>query len=457
MDLRLKDLLKIKTCTFEFKGHESLLNKKADQVSIDSRTIHPGDIYIAIKGENHDGHHFALAALKKQALAVVINHDFWFANKNELEGKPVFVVRDTTYALQQIANFYRKKFSIPVIGITGTNGKTTTKEMIAAVLEKSGKVCKTEGNFNNHIGVPLTLLKLTKEHKYAVIEMGTNHFGEIKTLCEIAEPDFGIITNIGHGHTEFLQDINGVTKAKMELFDYLKINGGTVFINMEDSNISKFSEDFLQKKTFGFSGTENTSAQKIGINETGCARIKIEDTEISLNLPGVHNAINALAAIAVGIEFRVNLAEIKNALENLNIPSKRMEVLTENGITVINDCYNANPESTLSALKTLAGFNVSGIKYFIFGDMLELGENAEEQHAEIGRSINGFGVTAMFTYGDLAKEAGNAAQATITRKHFTDKTDLTARLKTDLKPGDLVLLKGSRGMKMEEILEGIFN
>ncbi len=456
MELRLKEFLNIKSCTFEFMGDPTLLNQNIRQVSIDSRTIQPGDIYFAIKGDIHDGHAFVEAALKKDSIALVVDKAFWATHQKELAGKPVFVVQETLLALQQAANFYRNKFRIPTIGITGTNGKTTTKEMIAAVLEKSGKVCKTEGNFNNHIGVPLTLFRLTSADKFAVVEMGTNHFGEIATLCKIAEPDYGLITNVGHGHTEFLQNIEGVTKAKRELFDYLKTRDGLVFVNMEDPNISKMAEDFPRKKTFGFSDSENISAKNIEINSSGCARLTIDDTEIYLNLPGVHNAINALAAVTVGLELGVDIDEIKSALENIDSTTKRMEILSKNGITIINDCYNANPESTLSALQTLAGFRNSGRKYFVLGDMLELGENAAEQHANIGRDIADFGVTAIFAFGDLAKETVNAVPPNVLGAHFSNKADLAAKLSTELIAGDIVLLKGSRGMMMEDVLNEIF-
>src|SRR3990172_1444879 len=249
MKLKFKDIFKIESCSFEFIGPDSILQQPIQGVSIDSRTINPNELYFALIGENHDGHNFVEEVYQKQAIAAIVEKKWWQQNQHKLQNKTVLVVEDSLRALQELANFYRKQFTIPVIALTGTNGKTTTKEMIAAVLYKAGSVCKTQGNYNNHIGVPLTLFQLDNHHQYLVVEMGTNHFGEIARLCEIAAPQYGLITNIGHGHTEFLRDIKGVTRAKMELFKHLHKTGGVIFANTDDENITRKIKAFNSIKT----------------------------------------------------------------------------------------------------------------------------------------------------------------------------------------------------------------
>lgn len=457
MDFLLKEFLEIKTCPFEFYGQPEILQKAAAGFSIDSRTIKSGEVFFAIKGETHDGHDFVEEVLQKKALALVVEKSWLKKQPNLFQEANIFVVEDTLKALQETAHFYREKFDIPVLGLTGTNGKTTTKEMIAAVLSQSGEVCKTWGNLNNHIGVPLTLFSLKKNHKALVLEMGTNHFGEITRLCEIGDPQYGLITNVGRGHLEFFGDVEGVARAKMELFDYLSPDG-IGFVNLEDKHILKKTPPLKKRITYGFTDTADIQGHLEGLDTFGFPRLRVEETRITIPIPGQHNALNALAAVAVGLEFGVSLAKIKEALEQVHVPDKRMQIFTRAGVVVLNDAYNANPDSTKAALEVLNSIPAKGKRIFVFGDMLELGETAQAEHEKIGELLKNYPVDVFFAYGEFSHFAVKKVkqQSKMRAEHFTNKTDLQQALKNLLQPGDVLLVKGSRGMKMEEVLDGIW-
>ncbi|MFQ5752403.1 MAG: UDP-N-acetylmuramoyl-tripeptide--D-alanyl-D-alanine ligase, partial [bacterium] len=394
-----------------YEGAPENLKRKISGVSIDSRKILANEIYFAIRGENHDGHDFVQEAFHKQAVAAVVENQWWCHHRAHFKNRNVFVVEESINALQELANFYRKKFSLPVIALTGTNGKTTTKEMMAAVLARLGNVCKTESNLNNHIGVPLTLLALNEQHKALIVEMGANHFGEIARLCEIAEPQYGLITNIGHGHLEFFQNLEGVTKAKMELFEYLYPHG-TAFINIDDPLIVKHAPAFMKCIKYGFRDEARVIGKAMAPSESGFARMMVQGQVIELNLRGNHNLSNALVAVAVGLEFGVSLQEIKTALAHVKLPGKRMEVFKRDKILVLNDSYNANPDSTLAALEIVKQTTSPGKKIFVFGDMLELGDLAPAEHARIGKSLKNFGVDIFLAFGPQSAEAVRQAQNT---------------------------------------------
>jgi len=453
----LKILTEIQNCPFEFHGNRDRLNRSFAGVSIDSRSIRSDEIFFAIKGENHDGHDYVGHVIEQKSPAVVVNRDWWEKHADQYSQATVFVVDDTLTALQEFARYYRQLLAIPVIALTGTNGKTTTKEMIAAILSKSGSVCKTAGNLNNHIGLPLTLFTMESTHKTAVLEMGTNHFGEIKRLCDIAEPELGLITNIGHGHTEFFQDLQGVAKAKMELFDYLEPNG-VGFINVDDPLLKADAHTFYKKITFGFDASAKVTAKKLPLNRNGNPGMQIDHQEIRLNVVGTHNLINGLAAIAIGLEFGIPLQAMKEALQTLQLPSKRMQIERLGKLTILNDCYNANPESTSAALETLIHFPEARRRIFVFGDMLELGTNATKAHTKVGNQVASLGIDVMFTFGPNAAAATRAARktsTTILADHFDDKSALLKALIALNLRDDILLIKGSRGMKMEEISEGL--
>ena len=457
MDLTLNWFLETQNYSFVYGGPVEKSNLRISGISIDSRTIRPHEVYFALRGENHDGHKFVRSAFDNMAKAAVVEGKWWQENQATFQEYPILIVDDSLKALQESATEYRKRFNIPVIGVTGTNGKTTTKEMVAAVLSEAGKVCKNEGNLNNHIGVPLTLFRLNDSHKILVMEMGMNHLGEIARLCEIAQPDFGLITNIGHGHLEFLKTVEGVAKAKMELFQYLTPNG-TGFINLDDSLIVKHTPELKKSVTYGFRKEANVAAEKPGTDKHGFPVMQIGGMEIKINFMGHHNLINALAAIAVGTEFGLDAGKMKTALEKVKLPGKRMEVLKHNDMLILNDAYNANPDSTLAALETLHSIPASGRKIFIFGDMLELGEQAIAEHAKIGESLKNYGVNVFFAFGQLAFEAVQAATKTgknLTAKHFEDKKVLIGELGELLKEDQIILVKGSRAMKMEEVVDAL--
>lgn len=457
MDFALRDFLQVKTCRFEFQGKEALLDQNIAGVSIDSRRLAAGEIYFALKGENHDGHDFVTEAFDKKARAAVVEQQWWQNNKSEVSGKPIFVVENPLTALQEAARTYRMKFNIPVIGLTGTNGKTTTKEMIAAVLSKRGPVCKTEGNLNNHIGLPLTLFALRPEHTVTVAEMGMNHFGEIRRLCDIAQPTHGLITNIGTGHTEFLNDVDGVAKAKTELFEFLAPEG-FAFVNIDDAMIMKYLPAFDTKLTYGFSEEADVVATDAMISKEAAPQMTVNGERFKINVLGKHNLNNALAAIAVGVGFGIDIKEIKKALENVKVPGNRMQLIRHRDMLILDDSYNANPDSTRAALETLKSIEAKGKKIFVLGDMLELGNKGHEEHAKIGRELDNYGVDIFMGFGDLTASAVEAARVgSIHALHFAEKQELVEAVTHTVAGNDVVLVKGSRGMKMEEIVEALTN
>ncbi len=426
-------------------------------VSIDSRSISSGEVYFALVGENHDGHGFVADAFAAGASAAIVSHDFLRANQGRFAGHALLAVDDTLVALQAFAKAHRNKFDVQTVALTGSNGKTSTKEMIAAVLAKQGSVCKSQGNFNNHIGAPLTLLNLDQSHDFLVVEMGANHFGEIASLCEIVQPQTGLITNIGHGHTEFFGDLTGVLKAKLELFDFLQPDG-LAFTNVDDPLLAGQIQNLRRVVTYGFQPSADISAEELQMESDGCGSMRVGGMKIKPNAVGLHNVRNALAAIAIGSHFGVSLQDSKEALENLKIPEKRLEISRVNGVTIINDSYNANPESTRAALETLQAFKTGGKRVFVFGDMLELGACSKEEHRKIGEAVAELGIEIFLAHGAESSAAVAACRQTspaVQAEHFQDKADLAGSLQQQLTPGDVLLVKGSRGMRMEEIITGL--
>ena len=429
-------------------------------ISIDSRTIRNGDLFVAINGENFDGHNFAHEAFRKGASVVVVNKNWWDAKQAEdfacFNGKPVIVVEDTLNFLQELAHWHRLQYSIPVIGITGSNGKTTTKEMVNAVLQERFTVLSTAGNLNNHIGLPLMLLKIEENTDIAVLEMGTNHPGEIARLAEIAKPTAGVITNIGKGHIGFFGSQEDIYQEKKALFDALAA-GQPVFINMEDSFLKNYPADGRKAITVGLDESADVWGKIIGKNYLGCYRFLLYGKyPIYLNIPGQHNVMNALLAAAVGLEFGLDEDEIVMGLEEFRASEKRMQIIEKNGVVFVNDAYNANPDSMKAALRYLAELETNGKRIAVLGDMLELGEFAEEEHLTIAKNISELPLDAVFTFGHYSKLITeylqkNAKNTIIAQWHNSHHT-IAEALKKMLSNGDIVLLKGSRSMKMESIL-----
>ena len=435
---------------------DTLQGKKLKGVSTDSRTAKTGDVFFAIRGEKFDGHNFVQRAFSGGCVAAVVEERF-VASSSGVEKFPLILVKNSVHALGQFARLYRKKFDIPLIAITGSNGKTTTKEMITEVLGQKFTVLKTEGNFNNHIGVPQTLFCLEKKHDVAVIEMGTNHFGEIEYLCRVAEPTHGLITNTARAHLEFFGDLEGVARAKGELFQWLQPHG-LGFVNADDPFVVQKARSLRRKYTYGFTGKRvNVKGRFLGLNEWVQPRFSFgghplsKPFSVQLRTYGRYAAENALAAAAVGLHFGVSATKIKSVLENYRPGSKRMEVSKVHGVTILNDTYNANPDSVLAALKTLALMECKGKKIVVLGDMLELGEVSDREHRSIGREIQSLQLEYVLTYGSDASVIVAESHAPYAF-HFEEKSMLIAHLEELVAPGDVVLVKGSRGMKMEDVV-----
>ena len=448
MKLSLSDLLGIEhTAMWNIDG---LRRKSFTDVSTDSRSVNEGELFVAIRGESFDGHQFVETAFRRGAACAVVDRR---ANIHAYRKRPFLVVHDTTKALGGLAHAYRKKFDIPFLAVAGSNGKTTTKEMITNVLRSRYSVLSTEGNLNNHIGVPQTLFRLNRRHEFAVVEIGTNHFGELDHLCSILDPTHGVITNIGREHLEFFRSLSGVARAEGELFDALRPRG-TGFVNADDPRIRTIAQKLRRKVSYGFTAG-SVRGTLAGIGPDGCATFLVKARSrrafrVALRTPGLHAAVNGLAAAAVGLSFGVPPGEIGRALGRFSSVGKRMEVLHSGGLTILNDTYNANPDSVLTALRTLEGMKTSGRKIVVLADMLELGESSRTEHERIGKAVGRMGIDALFTFGKGAAAIHESA-AIRTRRHFGTKGELSRALLALAAEPDIILIKGSRGMKMEEV------
>ncbi len=457
MDLTLKDFAKLRSV--EIFNRECLKGVRITGVSTDSRTMKPGNVFVALRGEKFDGHRFVSDVVERGAAVVVVDSAWWKGNSSTVKEKAsvLVVVPDTTKALGELANKYRKKFSIPFIGIGGSNGKTTTKEIVSSVLKTKFNVLSTEGNLNNHIGVPQMLFRLTPTHDVAVLELGTNHFGELKYLCKVVEPTHALITNIGREHLEFFGDEAGVAKEEMELYRSVA-KKGIAFINLDDPYLAKASKKVGDKVTYGLGSSAHVRGMNVTTSALGQAsfglslRGKKKKRTVHLRVAGLHNVSNALAATAIGLTFKVPENKILHALQQWTAHSKRMEIVKRNSITILNDTYNANPDSVVAALKTLQSMKVAGKKIVVLGDMLELGAKAEHEHAKIGLEVSNLEFEYLLTVGALSRFTHEASKLAFA-EHFDSQEALVASLKSQLAPGDAVLVKGSRGSAMEKIVE----
>jgi UDP-N-acetylmuramoyl-tripeptide--D-alanyl-D-alanine ligase len=459
---------------FAGSGVESLQAKGGldnPSVVIDTRAVtNSTAIFVALKGEMQDGHAFVAQAFEKGVGLCLVSRAWFNENEKTFADKNFLVAEDTEAALQKLANVYRKKFLIPVVAVTGSSGKTTTKDMIAAVLSKKYHVAKTEGKLNNHLGVPLTIFRFSPETEIAVVEMGMNHYGEIKNLCSLAEPTHGLITNVGTAHIEFFGNRENIAAAKGEMFDYVGGTGGTLFVNADDALVLKKSEAFERKIFYGLDAANTEVSGKLEslgklaeptlVLQSGAKQVKV-----SMKVSGRHFAINAVAAAAVGLNFGVSLSGIKAALESYEPKenSKRMEVkkisIKSGEIFLFNDAYNANTESMMAALETLSLVETTGKRIAVLGDMLEMGEQSKAEHQRVGKKISDLNaaaekINALLTFGEAAKHIAEEARVK-TKLHFTDKDKLTEKLFEMIESGDAALIKGSRGMKMEAVADGL--
>ena len=422
--------------------------------SIDSRTITPGELFFAVKGDRFDGHDFVSAALSNGAVAAVVRQDQWhrYSWTNR-----ILAVADTLVALQTLATAVRKLWGKPLIGVTGSAGKTTTKEAIAHVLASKFRVLKSEGNFNNHFGLPLMLLKLQPEHDLAVIEMGMSHAGEIRALAKIASPDIGVVTNVAPVHLEFFDSLAGIARAKYELIESLP-SSGTAVLNADDEYVSQFGRDFKGKVIkYGTAAGADVRAEKLQSKgaEGSEFDLVIASTREPVHLPlvGEHNVLNALAAVSVSIACGMQVVEAAAALSTLKAADKRGQVLHLGNITVINDCYNSNPKALQAMVDALSTMSAKR-RIVVAGEMLELGPAGEELHTESGRQIAEKKVDALLGVRGLAQALVDGAKQAGTRAEFVASPEEAGEwLARETRDGDVVLLKASRGVKLERALE----
>lgn len=425
--------------------------------SIDSRTLQAGDLFFAVRGERFNGHDFVAAAFERGACAAVVEKQRLAGLSDAAKQRPLLAVDDVLPAMQRLAASVRRHWGKRVIGVTGSAGKTTTKEAVAAVLEARFQVLRSQGNLNNHFGLPLQLLRLQPEQDVAVIEMGMSAAGEIAALCRIAAPDWGVVTNVGHAHAEFFPDgIAGIARAKYELVAALP-RQGVAFLNCDDHYVSQFGRDFAGKVVYyGRGPCADPRAEAVEALGAEGLRIKIraasEQVELHLHLPGGHNANNALAAIAVGIEAGIPLAAACTALAGLRPDDKRGQVVTVRDATIINDAYNSNPEALKSMIATLAATPAQR-RILVAGEMLELGPQSPALHAACGKEASLAGIDVVIGVRGNARHLVEAASKWgVEARFFETSEEAGAWMKEHLQPGDAVLLKGSRGVRLERAL-----
>jgi UDP-N-acetylmuramoyl-tripeptide--D-alanyl-D-alanine ligase len=431
------------------------LKDKVCGISTDSRKSRLGDGFVALKGNNFDGHDFIAESVKSKASALVIQRDLKDIVPKEIA---VIKVKDTTLALGDIARYQRQKFNLPVVAVTGSNGKTTTKEMIAWVLSLGGKVLKNEGTKNNQIGLPQTLIKLTQQDKFAVVEIGTNHFGEIDYLAKIARPNIGLITNIGLSHLEFLNNLRGVLKEKSSLLDSLS-KPALAILNGDDKLLKEIITTVHRKmRVFSYGIHEKSDLCACAIKlKNGRLEFRVNGKfDFALSTLGYYNTYNALGAIAVGRLFGLTYPEISLRLAEFKFPQGRLNLIEFRGLKFIDDTYNSNPLSLKAALLALETVKCRGRKILVMGDMLELGKQKELLHRQAARSITNTCQT-LLAVGRLSWLTAQAVENSGFKKKNIFYCDSSLEAKDLLfnkispKPCDIILVKGSRSMKMEEI------
>jgi UDP-N-acetylmuramoyl-tripeptide--D-alanyl-D-alanine ligase len=427
--------------------------------SIDSRTVAPGELFFAVRGERLDGHDYVAAAIGRGAVAAVVSRARVATLPDAALAAPLLITEDPLLALQALAALVRRQWGRRVVAVTGSAGKTTTKEAIAAALGAKFNVLKSQGNLNNAFGLPLQLLRLTPENELAVVEMGMNHPGEIAALARIAAPDWGVITNVGAAHIEnFADGQAGIARAKLELVDALPTNG-VVFLNCDDPYVSQFGRDFHGRAVyFGFGPCADPQILEAGEDLAGLRvryRAGEREGQFTLNLLGAHNASNAMAGLAVALEAGADLDSAVAALATLTAGDKRGEVLEIKGATILNDCYNSNPEALRSMIRTLAA-RPGKRRILVAGEMLEMGEHGPALHAEAGRAAAEAALDLVAGVGGNAKHLAAAACAGGVASLFLPDAEAAGRwLLKNLKPGDVVLVKGSRGVHLERAIEAL--
>jgi len=429
------------------------------RICTDSRNIQPGDLFFALPGDKFDGHDFVEQVMRKGAVGVVVRRDRAPASAN---GCSVIAVEDTRLALGQFAARYRRDFTLPIVAIGGSNGKTTTKELVASVLRQRLPIVWSEASFNNDIGVPLTLLRLENWHEAAVLEAGTNHSGELAPLVKMIQPKYGVITSIGREHLEFFGNVEGVAEEEGWLAELLPADG-KLFIS-GDSQWTRRIIDRTRAAAVrvGFSDANDWRVQSPRVDEAGITfwlqAPKVNYSgEYQINLFGRHQVLNAAYAIAVGVELGLSRAEIQRGLAECKPAKMRMQLWELNGVRVLDDCYNANADSMIAALQTLQELPCTGRRVAVLGDMAEQGVHSEAAHEEVGQRVAELGIGQLFAIGKMAPFTARAARAAGLNRimEFADVDTAAAAIKSFLKSGDLMLLKASRSARLERIAEAL--
>ena len=444
-----------KACGGTMVNCENILGREVTAVTTDSRKVTEGCLYIPMKGAKFNGHDFIPQVMEGGALLTLTEKD------EAAEGYPYIKVKRTDIAIQRIAEFYRVELGIPVVGITGSVGKTSTKEMIAAVLSQKYNVLKTAGNFNNNLGLPLTIFRITEEHEIAVLEMGISHFGEMTDLARTARPNTMVITNIGTCHLEFLKDRDGVFEAKTECFEYVDFENGTVVLNGEDDKLCRVDQVHGRAPIFyGMDPGMRVYAENIqplGLKGTACT-INIDDRyfDVTVPIPGRHMVMNALAGAAVGSLYGLTDEEIKAGIESLETLGGRFNIVETQKYTIIDDCYNANPMSMKASLGVLNDVEERCVA--ILGDMGELGENEAALHREVGEYAGEQNIDEYIVVGKLSENISEAIREVKPEADlhtFETVEELIPALDTLLKEGDIVLVKASHFMGFDRIVEAL--
>ena len=442
-----------RACQGTYHGNESLLDREVDGVTIDSRKVEKDFLFVAINGERFNAHQFIPDTIEKGALCVVSHEDLGDTDY------PYILVEATGQALLDIAKLYRDSFDVKVVGITGSVGKTSTKEMIASVLAQKYNVHKTQGNFNNECGLPLTIFEMNEEHQVSVLEMGINHFGEMRKLSTVASPDICVITNIGVAHLEFLKTREGIMQEKTQMFQDMK-PGGSVVLNGDDPLLSTIGPVKGSDPIFyGLDQDKNviyaTDVEPLGLKGTSCT-IHLPEGSFScvVPIPGIHMVSNALAGSAVGSKLGLSTEEIKRGIESLPSIPGRNHIIQTDRLILLDDCYNANPVSMKASLDVL---NMGiGRKVAVLGDMGELGPDYAALHRSVGEYAAEIGIDLVCAIGPMSKEIAEGAASDGTKAlWFETKADFLAQTKDILKDGDNVLIKASHGMEFPEIVEAL--
>lgn len=446
LDLNLAEIIKAVDGEIIVKNNEGIFNK----ISTDTRKIQENNLFIALKGENFNGNDYTIQAIEKGASIIIID-DVKFKIEDLKNRGTIIKVKDTKEALGDLARFYRKKIGVKVVGITGSTGKTSTKDLVAAFLSGKYKVFKTQGNFNNEIGLPLMIFELSKDYDIAVLEMGMSNFGEINKLASIALPDVGAITNIGVAHIEYLKTRENILKEKMSITDFFE-NKNSLIVNCENDMLKTIVEcDKFNLERVGYDSSYNLYAKNIKLTSENTSFDVVTDDNknyrFTLNMVGEHNVLNALIGIQIARNFGLTFEEMEKGLGNFNATSMRLEVINKDKFTIINDSYNANPDSMKAALEVLKNYSGSR-KIAVLGTMGELGDYAEEAHIQVGEFAKDK-ADILLTTGEFKEyyKKGFGERTMV----FESKQELMQRLTDMIKVNDTILIKASRSAKFEEI------